>query len=461
MITRYSKFINESNSEGKITYKVNNLIKEICVCMLLINNNFLDSLLDAGKKARYIENSKAFLTDLKNLLFAKNRMKLGKFVDGKCHEDEDQYKINGIFDSVKFDIDENWNDLVNSRIISRNIIDKLLPDEKLSEDRISSIFWIGPNKNKEDGEDIVLELTDGRQYSFYLNKNIGSKSASFNTFADEIIGTDIDKLYGPEYISKWNKLTQEWIRILHDNANKNVQIHIEKFIDPHQLEKIGHFNYFKIKHRDPRYKHLGEYIKEFDKNLLFFSDLMSEIWKNREICFKDPQRVFNQWMEVKVFILNSKILEHIITDSLTRNDLNDIKKLKDGFKLGDGKIKMKVIKILVEKLGCTERNLYYLWNNGNIFYQIPYRQFFREFYDMITVKFDFHVKMTVQPEEEHNDFTVKFKIELQHEKLLDLSVIVKFSGGEMSEKLSAKYNFDFADDFNYKISSTSLTKNED
>jgi hypothetical protein len=50
------------------TYASKNLISEICISMLLLNNEFLDHILDKGLKARYSENSQIFLTDLKNLL---------------------------------------------------------------------------------------------------------------------------------------------------------------------------------------------------------------------------------------------------------------------------------------------------------------------------------------------------------------------------------------------------------
>jgi hypothetical protein len=39
-------------------------------------------------------------------------------------------------------------------------------------------------------------------------------------------------------------------------------------------------------------------------------------------------------------------------------------------------------------------------------------------------------------------------------------IIVKFSGGEMSGKLSAKYKFDIADNFNYLISKKQSNKPE-
>ena len=139
--------------------------------MVLLNNEFLDNMLDRGLKARYSENSQVFLTDLKSLLMAKNRLKLGKFIENKCVEDDDFYKVNGIFNSVEFSIEADWQKLIDARNTARNIIDKLIPDEKLRQDQIRSVYWLGPNKDKEHSEDIVVELEDGRQFSFFLNKN--------------------------------------------------------------------------------------------------------------------------------------------------------------------------------------------------------------------------------------------------------------------------------------------------
>jgi hypothetical protein len=94
--------------------------------MVLLNNDFLDNILDKGLKARYSEDSGVFLTDLKNLLLAKNRLTLGKFVDGKtCVEDDEISKVNGCFSEVDFSIDKDWNKLSESRTTGRNIMDKL------------------------------------------------------------------------------------------------------------------------------------------------------------------------------------------------------------------------------------------------------------------------------------------------------------------------------------------------
>jgi hypothetical protein len=430
--------------------------------MVLLNNEFLDNILDKGLKARYSENSQIFLTDLKNLILAKNRLYLGKFIDNKCVPDEEISKVNGLFDEVSFDIQKDWNMLVNSRISARNIIDKLIPDEKLTSERIKAIYWIGPNKDDEYNEDIVIELNDGRQFSFYLNKNLSSsKSASFNTFAEELIGADLGRMFGDEYLNRWDKLTQEWIRVIYENANKNIQQHIEKFIDPKRIDTIGYFEYFDIRHSDPRFKHLGEFMKEFNRNILKLSDLMTEIWKMRDNCFIDPKRVYKEWMETKIVILNSKILENILTTSLKANFSENIKKLDDGLKLASGTVKMKLFKTLVEKMGCLERPLYFLGNNGNVFHMIPSREFFRENYDDLDIKFDYHVKFDVSDDEENNDFNIKIKLEMDENVLIDMSIIVKFTGGEMSGKLSAKYKFELAPNFNYLISKKQLGQSEE
>lgn len=446
------KLFKESNSNNK-QYSPKNLVQEICVSMILLNNEFLDNILDRGLKARYSENSKVFLTDLKNLLLSRNRLHLGKFENNKCVSDEELSKVNGFFNETDFEIEKNWDKLVNSRITARNIIDKLLPDEKLSPERISKIFWIGPNKTPDFDEDIVIETTDGLQYSLYLNKNLSlQKTASFNKFADDLIPEDIDNLFSEENMPKWNKLVQSFIRITYETANKNIQQHIEKFIDVKRIDSIGYFEYFDIKHRDPRFKHLGEYIKEFDKNILKFSDLLNEIWKDKEKHLSDIERATKEWIETKIIILNSRILEHLLTNSLKTNKADDITKLETGMKLATGVVKMKLMKTLVEKLGCSEREIYYLSNNGNNFYKMPSREFFRKNYDKIDLQFDYHVKFEVEEEEELNDFNFKINLLNEEEVLIGLNIIVKFSGGELSGKLSAKYKFEIPDNFSYQIS---------
>lgn len=427
-----------------------NIILEICTAMVLINNEFLDNILDRGLKARYSDNSDVFVTDLKNLLLSKNRLKLGKFENGRCVEDSELSKVNIVFDKIQFNIEKDWDKLVGSRLTARSIIDKTLPYGKINSDDIKNVFFIGPNKDSEHKEDIVVELSDNRQFSFLLNKSLTTqKTSSFSLFADDLIGNDIDRLFKDDYLKKWNKLTQEWIRIVYENANKVIQKHIECFIDPKNIEAIGYFEYFDIKHKDPKYKYLGEYIKEFDKNILKFSDLMSEIWKDIDNCFIDGTRVNKEWVETKVIILNSKILENLITSSLKSNHSTDIEKVNDGWKKAGGPVKMKLFKTIVEKIGCIERPIYFVGSSGKTFNMVPSREFFRKFYNDLSIKFDYHVSFDDSVEED-SDFKIKIKLDMDDSTLIDMFIVVKFSS-EMSGKLSARYKFDIPDNFNYLV----------
>jgi hypothetical protein len=448
-IKDYSIFL-----ESKKEYSTKTIISEICVSMILLNNDFLDNILDRGLKARYSENSEVFITDLKNLVLSKNRLNLGKYIDGRFMIDDELAKVNGIFESLSFDMEKDWKILVDARITARSIIDKLVPDRKLESTIITNIYWTSPNKNENINEDIVVELTDGKQYSIYLNKNLSTiKTASFNKLAEDLIGNDIDLLFSDKYVPHWDKMTQQWIRILYENSSKNIQSHIEKFIDYNRIDSISYFDYFDIKHSDDNYKHLGEYMKEFNRNILKFSDLLSEIWKNGDSCFSDFEEVKNKWYETKIVLLNSKILENLLTTSLKSNNLEDIKVVDDGYKQAFQKIKMKFFKNIVDKLGIIERDVFYVDNKGiNVTY-LPKRNFFRDNYDSFDIMFDYHVKFNIdKAEQENNDFNIRVMLNLDGEHLLDMIIVVKFSGGEMSGKLNAKYKFELAKNFNYLLS---------
>jgi hypothetical protein len=451
-LEQQNQFLPQNQIELKSTpqYNPKNLISELCIGMLLLNNNFLDDILDRGLKARYSENSQVFLSDLKLMLMNKNRLKLGKFDGDICLQDDDTTKLTNIFDDLDFELENDWNVLIDSRIVARNICDKILQDEKLTPELIKSVYWTGLSDNKIYPEDLVIELESGKQLGIVLNKSLSNqKTSSFNTFGDQILGVDMDRLFSEDYLSKWDKLTQDWVKIIYENANKNIQIHIEKFLEPDRIDSLGYFEYFDIKHKDIRFKNIGEHIKEFDKNILKLSDLMNEIWKNKETCFMDSERVHKEWLEKKIFILNSKILEHLFTESLIKNYPNQITKLDDGMKSCEGDIKMRLMKIIVEKIGCLERPLYLFSSKGNTMDFIPNRDLFRDSYDDFELKFDYHVKMALNTnDEEANDFKINMVLELDEKRLLDILIFVSTSGGELSSKLSTKFKFLPVADFN-------------
>lgn len=460
------RFIRKFNGfklvKESVVYSSKNLIQEICVAMVLLNNEFLDNILDKGIRGRYTYDSSIFLTDLKNLILSKNRLRLGKFVDGVCVIDDEVSKVNEIFNGISFDIESEWNLLTKARNIARSIMDKLL-DEKLDSNSIKNIFWLGPNKDKENKEDIVVELTNGKQYSFFLDKNLSNvKTASFSKFADDLIGDDINRLFGDDYINRWDKLTQQWVQLIYENVDKSIQKHIEKFIDFNRIESLSYFEYFDIKHGDPKFKHLGEYIPELDRNILLLSDLLGQVWERRDEFFMGADRVTEKWYETKIILLNSKILENLLTTSLKNNFNEFIEKTEGEFKKAEGTVKMKLLKTIIEKMNSTEKDVYYISKSGENFHRIPERDFFRKYYDDMTILFDYHVKFKVEEEDdENNDFRIRIKCLLDDTELIDMDIIVMFTGTEMSGKLSAKYKFNLAPDFNHQIYSKEINDNNE
>jgi hypothetical protein len=193
---------------------------------------------------------------------------------------------------------------------------------------------------------------------------------------------------------------------------------------------------------------------EVNKNILKLSDLLNEVWKNKENLFTDVDKVCKEWSEIKTVVLNSKILENIFTNSLKSNFPEDITKLEDNYKQAEGSVKMKLFKVLVEKMGCLERPVYYLGNNGNQFTYVPERDFFRKNYDNLKLKFDYHVKFD-DVDTLDDDFKMSIKLELEEEQLLEFLISIGFSGGEMSGKLNSKYKFELSSNFNYLISKAS------
>ena len=201
LIKRYS-MLNEA--KGEYVYQPTHLVHELCAAMILLNNTFLDNILDRGLRARYQDNTDVFLNDLKHLLTGNNRLHLGKFANNRCEEDKDYGNVNKLFEKLTFTIDDDWHILVDARNAARNIIDKLIPGDKLREEMIAAIYWIGPNKTEEFEEDIVVELQDGRQFSFFLNKNVTLyKTAAFNKFAVPITFVWINAFGSAIDLSTW------------------------------------------------------------------------------------------------------------------------------------------------------------------------------------------------------------------------------------------------------------------
>jgi hypothetical protein len=423
------------------------LITDICVSMLLINPNFLDQILDRGNRTRYLHNNNVFLNDLKNLVLGKNRLKLGIRQDKKYVEEENLGKINSYFNehSQDFNMEDDYSKLVKARDIARNIQDKLINNQKLEPSMVRSVFWIAPNKDRFVKEDIVLETTDGRQYPLVINSKLNlTKTQSFNTFLDLMLDQQSDNLFTDEYLGRWDKLTQQWFNLIYRNVKNEYKLMIDEFIDASRGDSLTYFDFFDITIKDPEYKILGKYFPRLGKNYKELSKLLSDIWKEK-VAFDNFEETEKEWNELKKIILNSKIIEHIIINSLSNLIDGEVEKTEEGYVIAEDKVKMRLLRVLVNLMNVEDIDVYYCGKTD--FYHIPSRKWFRENYDRLHVEYDYHQKLM-----EDNDSQFRIKVELDNRPLMEMELFTGFSGGEMSGKLNTKMKVKYESDFNYKIS---------
>ena len=253
-------------------------------------------------------------------------------------------------------------------------------------------------------------------------------------------------------LPKWDKLVREWVKLVYTNSKPNIKAQIKKFIDPERIESLTYFGYFDIKHSNPNVAILGEFIPELNENILNFSDLMSEIWKQKEKCLDNLSEVDNEWNEKKIFILNSRIIEYYITSEFKKITQDKAAADENGFIKSTDKVKMRIAKLILDTIGSQEKDVYYFTTSGDTFYRIPERDFFRKNYDDLTILYDCHTELTPSKEDEElNNSNFKIKLMLDENQLLLIDLETKFSGGEMSGRFSSKYKIEFAADFNYQI----------
>jgi hypothetical protein len=426
------------------------LITDICVAMVLINPNFLDEILDRGNRSRYQHNTQVFLNDLKNMVLGKNRLKLGIKAGEEYIEEDNIGKVNSYFNeySREFDMVNDWNKLNKARDIARNIIDKILPDQKLENTQIRNVYWISPNKETGQNEDIVLELNDGRQFPIVINSKVSlNKTKSFNVILDIMLDQQSDNLYTDEYLERWDKLTQEWFRLVYDNCKNEYKLMIDQFIDATRVDSLTYFDYYDIEVMDPKYKILGKYFPRLEKNYKLLSKLMSDIWKQGKIAINDYTKVEKEWKELKKITLNSKIIEHIIVESLNNLIEGEVKRTQDEYIIATEKVKLRLLRLVADLMNIEDTDVYYFGKSD--FYHIPSKQWFRDNYENMNVEYDYHQKVS---EEAEDDSQFRIRIELNERKLMELELYTGFSGGEMAGKLNSKIKIHFEPDFNSKIS---------
>ena len=157
-------------------------------------------------------------------------------------------------------------ELMNLNLIP-DIQDKILgTDEKLTPDMVNCIYWVSPNKEKGEKPDLVIE-TENKQYPLIVNSRIVlNKTQSFNKVIDLMLDQQGDKLFTDMYLERWNKLTQEWFKIVYNSARQEYKLMIDQFIDATRADSLTYYDYFNITIQNPKYKHLGQYFPELGKN---------------------------------------------------------------------------------------------------------------------------------------------------------------------------------------------------
>lgn len=180
---------------------------------------------------------------------------------------------------------------------------------------------------------------------------------------------------------------------------------------------------------------------------------MTTVFKLKDKCIKSETLAtfITEWCEIKNVLLFSKLIEFNLDNAFLI--LNEKQfELVDSYKKvnSESKLKMNMLKLIVETMDSQERNMYYLSNNGNNFLNIPARSFFRENYKKFEIEFYCHKDV--------NDNTIE-------NSFLPLSIILNYDGKlllsqscdinfakDVSTKLNAKTKLELVDDFNLLIS---------
>lgn len=432
-IFSYDKFFESAKKKNNT-----DLILTLCVGMLLINPEFLDNILDKGLKGRYTHDTNMFLNDLKTLLTKKNRFVLGQYQNKEIIEDTDLGKINTFFNDYtsEFNIEEDWKILKKAREIHRTISNELLFGERLTPDMIKTVYWLKPNKETFD----IAIKTNIDTYLISLKPKNHTKTKSFNTIADILLGTTQKTVFEGKYIELWDNLTRAWVRTIYENVKPHYKLAIDQFFDFSRVESLTFDALYEIEIEDKNYKRLGKYFSVLDKNYRELHKLLSDIFKKKE-AFNNFNEFIDTWNKIKKEILYSRIIEDILLSVI--EDLMDEEKSQedDSMIVANDTLKMRLMKLIVELLSVEEHDIFYFKRDEMIY--IPSRKWFRNNFNKLRITFDFHTPL--------NDDGSNFKIRLSKDNkhILTLNMNTNFSGGEMSGRLSTKYEFDFSNDINF------------
>lgn len=426
----------------------NDVINDICIGMSIVNPDFLSPILDKGLISRYTQNNTIFLNDLKTILFKNTKLKVGKLSDGKIILDDDVSIANRIFNMNSFNIEKDWNMLIGARNIARNIYDKLLFDSKLTPEMIKFVYWVTPNKENYDFKhDITIELEDGRQFNIILNRTMNMSGViGFSNMISVLLEDDYKKIYSDVYSEKWDKLTQEWVRLSYDNANPAFRTHIERFVSSDRIGSITYENFYKIVIADANKKILGQEVYELDNNYTHLYELLADMYKNK-VGYKDYNNFRKEWSQIKKVTLNSNIIEDLLYNQFELLDTEEQENGENEKIKANGKLKLNFIKLFANILKCdTDVNQLYFSKTSHT--NIPSRKHLKDIYNQLDCMYKIHNAVSDDVELK-DDFTIEFDIYMNSEIVCSAKTFIGFI--KEMDKLSVKYKIDLSSDFNYKM----------
>lgn len=440
MITNYEIFFEQKQLSN------NTLIKSICVGMLLINPEFLDNVLDKGIKGRYTNNTNAFISDLKLMVTGKNRLSYGKLENNTLEEVNDIGEVNSIFDkySSEFDIEKNWSMLKLSRDLAKTIQDKLLFGERLTPDMIEKVYWL----NSDSDINLSIKTKIDTHFISFKSKTT-SKSKSFNTIIDIILGDIKETIYSTKYSKLWDSLTRGWVKTIYESLLPEYKVLFDDFFDYSRVDSVTYDNFYDLEIQDKNHKRLGKFYPSLGKNYKHLHKLLSDLFKKQE-AFKSHNEFLNKWNEIKKELLYSRILEDIMLVAIERL-MSLEEKGDDSMMVATETLKMRLLKLLVELLGSNSVGVHYIKRDEVIY--IPSKKWFRSNFSNLKLSFDFHTKFSKE------DKNFKIRLSYKGQRLLSLNMDTNFSGGEMSGNLSTKYNIDFSNEFNQIIKGDTIIMN--
>lgn len=423
------------NSQDKILISNHKrALFEILVGICIINPDFLTKILEGGYKHRYTLDNKSFLLDVKNILLNNNtKFKLGKYVPDldEYTKDDEISKIKYVFtDDVEFDIEKNWNKLVNADKLAKSI------REELNIIDLDKIYWTGLDLLSEGSENLVVK-TENEFYKICI-KNIFNTTItkSADVLLSDLFNKEID-LYSEEYMDNWDIISNKYINLVYKYSTIEHQKLILEWLHVKDIKDIDYKEYNNIRHSGEFTQKLGKHVIEFEKNIIYLKNLIKEIYNTI-----DNEEFKKEWEDVKSEFLNSRIIEHMFITELKEIGNDSLYYNIDGetYKSTSGQFKTCIANLILNKILATEGDIYFFSENGKKHTYIPSDKSIIED-DNIIVLYKYHTNL-----EEYKIFTLDIFVGKNEE-----GIIKKMFNGvieidwfnEMQNKLKSKIKFDY------------------